>query len=253
MVALDATPKCMASLEMAAGLAAHMRAQLETLFVEDVNLLRLAGLPFATELDRASGEARSMDEAGIESELSSHVERLRRRLEWFSKNKQLQYNLRTVRGDYLTEAMHAESDILFVFASNKVSMVESVKVSGAGEPPSTNWSRSPVYSMYYGDSGSDVALQIAEEIANLLGSELSIVLPPKISDTLENVREKLTNQLGGRKNLSVKFARSDFATTMEELGRSDCGLLVLPKHVEELGNNQKKALRALHCPVVMVG
>ena len=253
LVALDATPRCMASLEMAAGLAAHMRAQLETLFVEDVNLLRLAGLPFATELDRASGEARSMDEAGIKSDLSSHVERLKRRLDWFSKNKQLQYNLRTVRGDYLTEAMHAESDILFMFASNKVSMVESVNVGVAGERSSTGWSRSPVYIMYYGDSGSDVALQLAEEIASMLGTELLIVLPPKVSDSLENVREKLGKQLGGAVHLNVKFARSDFTSTMEELGRSDCGLLVLPKHVEELGSNQKKALQTLHCPVVMVG
>lgn len=243
----------MASLEMAAGLAAHMRAQLETLFVEDVNLLRLAALPFATELDRASGEARSLDEAGIETALSSHVERLKRRLEWFSKNKQIQYNLRTVRGDYFTEAMHAESDILFMFASNRVSMVESADVGGTGARRSTGWGGSPVYVMYYGDRGSDVALQLAEEIARMLSAELMIMLPPKMAGTLEKARDKIVNQLGGRINLNIRIAHSDFAATMTELGRSDCGLLVLPKHLEEVGSSQKKALQSLHCPVVMVG
>lgn len=253
LVALDATPRCMASLEMAAGLAAHMRAQLETLFVEDVNLLRLAGLPFAKELDRASGEARSMDEAGIESALSAHVERLKRRLEWFSKNKQIEYNLRTVRGDYFTEAMHAESDILFMFASNRVSMVENVSVGRIETPRSTGWGRSPVYTIYQGDSESDVALQLAEEIAKMLGTELIVVLPPDTEDTLKTMRDQISKQLVGRMRLNIKIAHTDFVETTAEIGRSNCGLLVLPRHVKEVGGDRKKALQSLHCPVVIAG
>lgn len=253
LVALDASPSCMASLDMAAGLAAHMQAQLETLFVEDVGLFRLAALPFAAELDRASGEARSMDEAGIESALHLHVERLRRRLDWFSEHKQIQYKLRTVRGDYLTEALQADSDILFMFASNRVSMTESNDSARPGALRSVRRSRAPVYTLYYGEEQSAVSLKVAADIASLLGTELVIVLPPESRETPEKVQNTIKALVDHRINLNFKSAQSDFASTMIGLARSDCGLLVLPKHVEEIGFSQKRALQLLQCPVVMVG
>ncbi len=253
LVALDASPSCIASLDMAAGLAAHMRTQLETLFVEDVGLLRLAALPFAAELDRASGEARSMDEAGIKSALHLHVERLKRRLEWFSEHKQIQYNLRTVRGDYFTEALQADSDILFMFTSKRVSMTETVDFARPGKLQPVRRNSAPVYTLYYGEDQSEASLKVATEIASLLATELVVVLPSESRETIEKVRNTIKALVDHRINLNFKFAQPDFASTMIELARSDCRLLVLPKRVEEIGISQKRALQLLQCPVVMVG
>ena len=50
VVGLDAGPRDRAALEAAAQLAARMQAELVGLFVEDIDLLHLAGLPFAREV-----------------------------------------------------------------------------------------------------------------------------------------------------------------------------------------------------------
>ena len=50
LVAVDATPSSSVVLEAAARLAREFDAELNGIFVEDLNLLHLAGLPFAREL-----------------------------------------------------------------------------------------------------------------------------------------------------------------------------------------------------------
>ena len=55
LVAIDTSPHGSAALEAAARLATELRAELEGLFIEDINLLRLAGLPFAREIQLGDG------------------------------------------------------------------------------------------------------------------------------------------------------------------------------------------------------
>ncbi|MGI9317004.1 MAG: hypothetical protein ACR2QW_06705 [bacterium] len=253
LVALDASPSCMVSLDMAAILASHMQVRLDTLFVEDINLLRLAALPFATELDRASGEARAMDEVGIKSAFNAHVARLKRRLEWFSVNRQIQYDLRTVQGDYLTEAMGADSDILFMFASKKISMIESVNTLRRKVPGTIKSKMAPVYTIYYGDARSEVSLKLAADIASMLTTELVILLTPNVRDTAAGVRSSFERLIGRETSFTFKFAQSEVSSIMIEVASSGCGLLVLPKHAEKIGSSQKRELQLLHCPVVLVG
>ena len=50
LVALDASTDSLAALDAAAKLAQCLQAELVGLFVEDVNLLYMAGLPFTREL-----------------------------------------------------------------------------------------------------------------------------------------------------------------------------------------------------------
>jgi K+-sensing histidine kinase KdpD len=48
LVALDASPDSLAALKTAADLARRMEAELMGLFVEDIELLRMADSPYAT-------------------------------------------------------------------------------------------------------------------------------------------------------------------------------------------------------------
>ena len=73
LVVLDASPFGLEALEAAAGLAARLRAELQGLFVEDVDLLRLAGLPFARELAYSSSQRR-LDVATMEHVLFGTAE-----------------------------------------------------------------------------------------------------------------------------------------------------------------------------------
>ena len=50
LVALDGSAHVLAALQAASEMAARMKSELVGLFVEDINLVRLAGLPFPREL-----------------------------------------------------------------------------------------------------------------------------------------------------------------------------------------------------------
>ena len=64
LVALDASRHSLAALEAAAELAARLKAELVGLFVEDIDLLRLAGLPFAREIRYPSAIIQQLDSPG---------------------------------------------------------------------------------------------------------------------------------------------------------------------------------------------
>lgn len=80
LVAVEASPRSRAMLEQAAALARAIEAELAGLFVEDVNLLRLCGLP-GHEIALSSGMARRLEQATMERELRAQAEELRRLLE----------------------------------------------------------------------------------------------------------------------------------------------------------------------------
>ena len=66
LVALDASPHSQAALDAAATLAARVSAELQGLFIEDVNLLRLAELPFAREVGSFTATHRRLDARDLE-------------------------------------------------------------------------------------------------------------------------------------------------------------------------------------------
>jgi K+-sensing histidine kinase KdpD len=68
VVALDASANSRATLRAAAQLALQLQAELEGLFIEDDNLLRLCNLPFSQEVGLFSATARRLDSGAIERE-----------------------------------------------------------------------------------------------------------------------------------------------------------------------------------------
>ena len=69
LVALDASAHSLAAVEAAARLAEKVDAELEGLFVEDVNLIRLARLELAREIDVLSARLRDLESQQLERQL----------------------------------------------------------------------------------------------------------------------------------------------------------------------------------------
>jgi len=68
-VALDCSPHSIASLTIAAELAHSMHAELTGIFVEDINLLRMAELPFCHEIRIYTSEPEHIDASQFERSL----------------------------------------------------------------------------------------------------------------------------------------------------------------------------------------
>lgn len=97
LLALDAFDES-AGLEAAAALAARLDAELEALFVEDEELLRLAALPFACELGLTSAVRRPLHDQDIERTLRSRAARSQATLAAAATRTHVRWSFRVIRG-----------------------------------------------------------------------------------------------------------------------------------------------------------
>ena len=112
LVALDASRASRAALESAAFLAAREGALLEGLFVEDVDLLRTAALPFAGQVALPAGLP--LPSASILPDLQALASRARAELEGAASARRLRWSFRVARGRMAVEVVAAalEADLL---------------------------------------------------------------------------------------------------------------------------------------------
>lgn len=112
LVAIDTSPHGSAALKAATSLATELRAELHGLFIEDMNLIRLAGLPFASEIDCSSGVCRPLDIVAMERTLQTAAEGVRRAISETAQRLRLRWSFRVFRGNVaqtmLTESLEAD-------------------------------------------------------------------------------------------------------------------------------------------------
>lgn len=116
LVALDASGDSLAALEAAATLAGEIEAEILGLFIEDIDLLNLAALPFSREARRLSANGGILDPAQIERELRGQQVVARRALERVATTRRLRWSFRVVRGRVETELLLAaeQADLVAV-------------------------------------------------------------------------------------------------------------------------------------------
>jgi len=121
LVVIGTSPHGSAALETASRLAGELRAELQGLFVEDVNLIRLAGLPFAREIDSSSGTFRDLNLAAMEQSLRQTAESVRRAIAETADRLSLHWSFRISRGT-LKQALRSEdteADLLVIGRENR--------------------------------------------------------------------------------------------------------------------------------------
>jgi len=109
LVALDTSTGSRLALRRAADLARRLDAELSGLFVEDENLLHLAGLPFARELSASGAAARRLSPEAMERELARQAMLLEQELEQIAASLDLRWSFRTRRGRVAGELLAARA------------------------------------------------------------------------------------------------------------------------------------------------
>ncbi len=96
------------ALDAVAQAAAALEAELTGLFIEDVELLHFAGLPFAREIGAFS--ARALDVGTMERHLRSQAQEARRALAAAAEGKPLRWSFRVERGSVPAQVRSALAD-----------------------------------------------------------------------------------------------------------------------------------------------
>ncbi len=110
LVALDASPPSLAALEAAAALAARLHVALQGLFVEDIQLLQVAQLPFSQEIGHFSASRRQLNTARIERQLRVQAKRARRIFALTGQRMQVSSEFHVTRGAVTPEVLAAVRD-----------------------------------------------------------------------------------------------------------------------------------------------
>lgn len=114
LVALDGSPESRAALAAAARLGIPTGAELSGLFVEDVELLRLAALPFTVEVGFASAGPHPLDPSDVERRFRLAAEEAREALREAAAASGLPSRFRVARGRVVPELLSAagEADVV---------------------------------------------------------------------------------------------------------------------------------------------
>jgi nucleotide-binding universal stress UspA family protein len=116
LVAVDASQANRSLVQAANLLASKLDAELQALFVEDINLLQLAELPLAREMTYGSTTARQLNLPELEKQLQAQVARLRQFVEESARLSNTKVSFSVARGQIETELCTAAqgSDLLIV-------------------------------------------------------------------------------------------------------------------------------------------
>ncbi|MEX2453171.1 MAG: hypothetical protein WD470_00615 [Rhodospirillaceae bacterium] len=116
-VAFDPACGAPALLEAAAQIAAALGAELEALFVDDADIIRLSQLPFGRMVMLGSGKAERFDEPALASRRAGHAARTRTILRQLSRLHSFAYTVREMHGRALVDAASETTAELLVVAA----------------------------------------------------------------------------------------------------------------------------------------
>jgi nucleotide-binding universal stress UspA family protein len=202
LVALDASAHSLAALHAAAQLAAQFGAELAGVFVEDVNLLRCAGLPFARELGSLSAAARPLDAAALERMMKSRASELQRRMASVAEQQQVRWSFSALRGQVIAELLSAArgADLLILGKATRLSGTH-VRLGSTARAMMARASLTvmlvqhgaelerPVVVLFDGSLGARRALGLAARLAGEDHRNLAVLLEADSEEEYERLRQ----------------------------------------------------------------
>lgn len=268
LVALDASTYSLAALEAAAELAANLQAELIGLFVEDENLLHLAGLPFAHEVSTSSATPQPIDSDKMERQLQLQASQARRALAKAAERAHARWRFTTVRGQVTASVLAAalDADLL---AMGRVSrpLSQKSRLGSTARAASAHTKRTvllmqkdsnlhyPVLVTYDGSAAAKQALATAAHMVQAGGDTLSVLLLAGTADAAASIKEEVASWLA-RRDLAADFhwlAESTVQSLAKMVQTAENCVLVLGGDNPLLrADSIQELLDSTDCPVMLV-
>ncbi|UCG75042.1 MAG: universal stress protein [Gemmatimonadota bacterium] len=270
LVAIDTSADSLAALAAAVELASELEAELEGMFVEDVQLLRVAGLSLTQGVDLLSAEVRRLEEREMERHLRIQAALARQALRRAAERRRLRWSFHTARGRVIPELRTA--------AERADLVILGVRGWSPGRGPgSTVWSllrepSTPVMvmgrearfgrSMYclVGDSpNSGQALGLATALTRATRLPLTVLILAEDEGQAVARREKVEAYLAPRNVAAeLRLVQHGAPLRLADTVRAEgCGLFIVPRPAAEGEDGEDTSVRLLlgsvDCPVVLVG
>ena len=216
LVALDASSYSLAALEAAARLAATLEAELDGLYVEDVNLLRWAELPFTRVVRYPASTDEEIDAVIMEEQLRRRAESARRALAHIARELDVTWSFKVVRGQVTSELLAAalEADMLALgwlsYPRTRRRRLGSTALALATQSPRVVWLPSreaaeedaPIFVTYDGSPVARKALALADHLAAQAPIVCVLTGP---ADAVRQLKEEVQGLLTTKEARQVMF------------------------------------------------
>jgi len=265
LVALDSSRHSLAAMEAAAELAAHTEAELLGLFVEDINLLRLARLPFVSQVSSTSMAEESVDSTRMGRELRAQAEQARRALEAVAGRARVPWSFRVARGEVATEVLAAAEEADLLTLGKRGLALNGRRLGSTACAALTNVRRSVLLSqhgfpllqtllvVYDGSEGSRQALDVALRLARAGGRRL-IALRVSEAATADDIQNEAASVMGSKgPPVRCQGPYSANAISLSHALRREAeGLLVLSDAGLLSRDEIQKLLQQIRNPVLLI-
>lgn len=180
-IALDACHQSSQALQAAAEMAASLQAELEGIFIEDINLIRLAELPFTREIRPFSMTEETVDVKRMEQELRSLARQQQQKLELVAREKGIRCSFRIRRGQIKAELMNAVTEVNVLTLCRPVHMSgmfgrETIRDTTSTAAYPMQQARSSVSVIFGSAQNEKNALLAAARLAGRLDTDISVLL-----------------------------------------------------------------------------
>jgi nucleotide-binding universal stress UspA family protein len=265
LVAVDASPHSLAALRAAVDLAERFDAELTGVYVEDINLLRMAELPFTREV-RVYSSAQPLDTQHLEQELRVQARRARQALAQSARRSNLRTSFLVRRGVVSVELLKAalEADLVILGKagwSRRRQMGSTTRILVSQSPSSTlilqHGTRLGMVMgvIYDGSEIADKALVTAAGLMQGSNGYLTVII---LADEIEQARlqqRQVTQWLRERQmTATFRWLVGGVGDMLVSLLKSvNFGGLILPVGMETLPTPVvNKLLDDVHMPVLLV-
>jgi nucleotide-binding universal stress UspA family protein len=265
VLALNASAHDRATVVAAARLAARLKAGLEALFVEDINLLHSAELPFVRRASLAAPTWRDFDAAAMERELRSMAAEARRVLAAEAARTRQPWSFRVVRGHPAAAALEAaeHADLLVLARGPDATGAPAPLSSPAGQIAAK--ATRPVLILraaealdrgitvaYDGAPGAERALSAALKLDG--ASALTVLVVAPTGDDARAIEARAVKQLAGSAhaaNFTTMIAPD--TNRLCAIGEKNGGILVISAdNPLVVGEQAARCLDRARCPILLV-
>ena len=268
LVALDSSPASLSAMEQAIELAAGFEAEVIGLFVEDINLVRLAELAVTHEIGLFSAASRRLEIRFIERQFRGQASQARQVLARLADQAGVQWSFRVARGviarELLSAALEADLIILGRAGSSALgrrrlgSTVRAILL----QPPQLTiifqpGSRlgGPILAFYDGSPAAQKALAAAAQLSRDGERRLTVLVMESDPATAKALQQEAEHILAAWPELTVRHIwhpQADITGLARAILAEGCQMLALPSESAILDNQAILALLAqVECPVLV--
>ena len=253
VVSLDAVSEIQATIETAARLAVRWKAALHGIFVEDEDLLRLAGLPFARQVSLGAG-AEALTTAEAARQLRAVAETARRELAAAAQRYDLRWSFEIVNGTAVLETVTtAAADFVVASAvSRPIGAHFRIERQWGREGAPVSGSLLLRYQPRRGgviatvlhdrETVSSRLLEAAAQFAEAANSSLVVICGPELADD-ERFEAWVGEHLAGyRVSARIEPTLGDPAALQRHILGLDCGLLALAADAEPADPDRRREI-----------